>query len=189
MVLSLYLSKLLVTKRSTMDDLPVPLSPSSTTLTCGGSRGGGGGALEWRDSGERVALSASGGARTARARQTHARRRSCARLNTTPHTRANTHLAGVAQLGHCDRPSKGGAQTEGGARALEPHRSSGGVAARARPATRRGAWLGTRALAEPQPCQAVDEAATLLPVDDSEPAPYLSSAAMSAAKLAIATGA
>ena len=34
MVLSLYLSKLLVTKRSTMDDFPVPLSPSNTTLTC-----------------------------------------------------------------------------------------------------------------------------------------------------------
>ena len=33
-VLSLYLSKLFVTNLSTMEDLPVPLSPSNTTLTC-----------------------------------------------------------------------------------------------------------------------------------------------------------
>jgi hypothetical protein len=37
MVLSLYFSKLFVTKRSTIDDLPTPVSPSKTTFTSRGA--------------------------------------------------------------------------------------------------------------------------------------------------------
>ena len=39
MVLSLYFSKLFVTNRSTIDDLPTPVSPSKTTFTSRGACG------------------------------------------------------------------------------------------------------------------------------------------------------
>jgi hypothetical protein len=70
MVLSLYFSKLFVTNRSTIDDLPTPVSPSKTTFTSRGAckkegeerpREGGGGGGEGEGGKEEAEHSTRGG--------------------------------------------------------------------------------------------------------------------------------